>query len=178
MGSIAVRQDSIDEMADEEESTLGAMAGLLQKRRKARKGRGSVSPRADENDDIIDAMLNLVAQQNKIKATRRGRGSVAVRPDSIASACSSMDSIGEDEEEDFGGAVDIKQRGGRGSDAVKPDSSLDEGSEGGYDQASADLEERALLGAMSLMVDQMWVRSRMSLNPTPTPTRPQPKPYP
>ena len=176
MGSIAVRQDSIDEMADEEESTLGAMAGLLQKRRKARKGRGSVSPRADENDDIIDAMLNLVTQQNKIKATRRGRGSVAVRPDSIASACSSMDSIGEDEEEDFGGAVDIKKRGGRGSDAVKPDSSLDEGSEGGYDQASADLEERALLGAMSLMVDQMWVRSRMSLNPTPTPTRPQPKP--
>ena len=172
MGSIAVRQDSIDEMADEEESTLGAMAGLLQKRRKARKGRGSVSPRADENDDIIDAMLNLVAQQNKIKATRRGRGSVAVRPDSIASACSSMDSIGEDEEEDFGGAVDIKKRGGRGSDAVKPDSSLDEGSEGGYDQASADLEERALLGAMSLMVDQMWVRSRMSLTPTLTPTLP------
>ena len=172
MGSIAVRQDSIDEMADEEESTLGAMAGLLQKRRKARKGRGSVSPRADENDDIIDAMLNLVAQQNKIKATRRGRGSVAVRPDSIASACSSMDSIGEDEEEDFGAAVDIKKRGGRGSDAVKPDSSLDEGSEGGYDQASADLEERALLGAMSLMVDQMWVRSRMSLTPTLTPTLP------
>ena len=103
---------------------------------------------------------------NQIKARLRGgRGSVAVRPDLVdgmkswwpdlvPSAFSSMDARGEDDEANLG-AVEGKKRGGRGSDAARPDGDLDEG---GHDQASADLEESNMLGAMPRMVYQMWVR--------------------
>ena len=154
-GSVAVRPDGIDDMAEGEESTLNAMAGLLEQLKEARRGRGSVAAQPDENEDIIDAMLDLMAEQNKIRARLRGgRGSVAVRPDSMPSAFSSMDATGEGDEARLG-AVEGKKRGGRGSDAARPDGDLDEG---GYDRASADLEESNMLGAMPRMVYQMWVR--------------------
>jgi hypothetical protein len=66
MGSVAVRADSTGAIAATEESTLSAMAALIE----ARKGRGSAPAQADENEDIIDAMMSLVAEQHRIMAMR------------------------------------------------------------------------------------------------------------
>jgi hypothetical protein len=65
-GSVAVWADSTDAIAATEESTLSAMAALLE----ARKGRGSAPGKADENEDIIDAMMSLVAEHHRIMAMR------------------------------------------------------------------------------------------------------------
>ena len=102
-----MRRDSSDEIAATEESTLSAMTALLEQRKKTRKGRGSLPSQSDENEEIIDAMMNLVAEQNRIMAMRMG-------------------------------------------------------DRASYDHASAVLEESTMLGAMSLMVDRLYVRSRMS----------------